>query len=761
MADPNIETSISSLKVPEGGKATFNVRLSSRPKKEVEIKVKRISGDEYIRVASGKEMKFTSKDYNQWKTVSLDAKEDSDHTDGVATFRIFGEHVKDAFLTATEVDHDSAAPAFKIITDTDTLNVTEGGSAIFKVKLNDNPGQAVSVTVGHDSGDPDLSVVSGLTYYFDSNNWNDYQPITVAAAEDGDFTSGQATFALSAAGTQTVYVTAVEQDNDNGGTPPGRVVIDPVSRIEGHLRIEVEVGNGRVTKAWSTATLFRGIETILTGRDPLDAPLITQRLCGVCTYVHDLASVRAIEDAVGVQITDNARIIRNLMLGAQFLHDHIVHFYHLHGLDWVDITSALNADATATDNLARAISPNADPIDFAGAQSRLQALVNTGNLGPFANGYWGHSAYVMSPEENLLVTAHYLEALKKQATAAKMMAILGGKNPHPQSTVVGGVTCGGELSADRLNSFRAYLEETRKFVNTVYIPDLKAVAAKYPEWTTVGSFSNFMACGEFPLGPNVPADLFMPRGLIFNGDILKVQAFDPIYISEHVARSWYAGSTDYHPEVGETVPNYTGMDLDNRYSWLKAPRHDGEAMEVGPLARVLVGYGLGQAEFVKPVEQFLNDTGLSEANLLSTLGRTAARGIETAIIGDAMVDWLNELENNLSVGNSQIYQKYTMGTSSGTGFLEAPRGALGHWINIQGSTIDNYQMVVPTTWNLGPRCAEGIPGPLEQALVGVPVADPASPVEVIRVIHSFDPCIACGVHVIDTSADKTYSVKVV
>jgi [NiFe] hydrogenase large subunit len=762
MADPTIITSVSSIQVPEGGQATFNVRLSSRPRKRsIEINIERVSGDSSIEISSAREMAFSRRNYNQWQTVTMVAAEDGDHTDGQAVFRLSGEDVTAATIAATELDNDSAVSTFEIVTDRSTLNVVEGGTAAFQVKLSADPGQAVSVTVGHDNGDTDLSVVSGLTYYFDSANWDGYQPVTVAAAEDGDDSGGQATFALSAAGAQTVYVNATEQDNDNGGTPPGRVVIDPVSRIEGHLRIEVEVDNGRVSKAWSTATLFRGVETILTGRDPLDAPLITQRLCGVCTYVHDLASVRAIEDAVGVEITDNARIVRNLMLGAQFLHDHIVHFYHLHGLDWVDITSALNADATATEDLARAISPDADAIDFAAAKSRLQSLVATGNLGPFANGYWGHSAYIMSPEENLLVTAHYLEALKKQATAAKMMAILGGKNPHPQSTVVGGVTCGGELSADRLNSFRAYLEETRKFVDTVYIPDLKAVAAKYPDWATVGSFSNFMACGEFPLGPNVPADLFMPRGVIFNGDIYNVQALDPAYISEHVSRSWYAGSTDYHPEVGETVPNFTGIDLDDRYSWLKAPRHDGEAMEVGPLARVLVGYGLGQAEFVNPVQQFLIETGLNEANLLSTLGRTAARGLETAIIGDAMVDWLYELENNLALGNNQIYQNYSMGTGSGTGFLEAPRGALGHWINIQGSSIDNYQMVVPTTWNLGPRCAEGIPGPLEQALVGVPVADPASPVEVIRVIHSFDPCIACGVHVIDPSADKTYSVKVV
>ena len=761
---PDVVLSVAGLAVPEGGQATFNVKLSSRPVvRKVVIKVTRISGDTDLHVVSGAELEFRARNYNQWKTVTVAAGEDADGSDGQATFRIGGEHVNPATLVVTEADEDAAASVLNIVVDRGTLDVAEGGTAVFNVSLGADPKGAVTVTVGHDSGDADLSVVSGLTYHFDSTNWNTPQPVTVAAAEDADTADGQAIFALSAAGARTVYVTAVEIDGSaGGGAPSGRVVIDPVSRIEGHLRVEVEVADGRVAKAWSTATLFRGVETILTGRDVLDAPLITQRLCGVCTYVHNLASVRAIEDAAGLQIPENARIIRNLLLGAQFLHDHIVHFFHLHGLDWVDITSALAADVTATENLARSLSPDADAIDFAAVKAQLQALVDTGNLGPFANAYWGHSAYVLSPEENLLVTAHYLAALKKQSIAAKMMAVLGGKNPHPQSTVVGGVTCGGELSSERLNSFRAYLEETRHFVNSVYLPDLSVIAARYPGWKSLGSFPNFLACGEFPLGPHLPADLFMPRGVIYNGDIFNVQWLDPSLISEHVARSWYAGTTDYHPEVGETVPAYTGMDVNDRYSWLKAPRHGGEAMEVGPLARVLVGYGLGQSEFVNAVQGFLQATGLKEADLLSTLGRTAARGLETALIGDAMVGWLDQLENNLQLGNTRIFDNYTIDSGSGTGFLEAPRGALGHWVQLAaGSAIENYQMVVPTTWNLGPRCAAGIPGPLEQALVGVPVADPTSPVEVIRVIHSFDPCIACGVHVIDADQNQTYSVKVI
>ncbi|MDX1698871.1 MAG: nickel-dependent hydrogenase large subunit, partial [Thiohalobacterales bacterium] len=505
----------------------------------------------------------------------------------------------------------------------------------------------------------------------------------MTAAEDADAISGQAVFALTAAGAETVYVTAVEQDT-GADTAAKRVVIDPVSRIEGHLRIEVEVNDKKVAKAWSSATLFRGIEKILVGRDPHDAPLITQRLCGVCTYVHQLCSVRAIEDAAGVTITDNARIVRNLMLGVQFLHDHLVHFYHLHGLDWVDITEALSADPKATEDLAYTLAPDADYINFADVKSRLQGLVDTGNLGPFANAYWGHPSYTLSPEQNLLLAAHYLAALNKQVTAAKMMAILGGKNPHPQSTIVGGVTCGGELSPTRLDDFRNYLEETLAFINTAYIPDLKLVAERYKDkWTSNGGFNNFMACGEFPMGPDVPSSLFMPRGMIFNGDIFNVQPLKQEYITEHVARSWYAGNDDRHPESGETVPNYTGLDFNDRYSWLKAPRYDGQPMEVGCLARVLVGYGLGKKVFVDSVTDFLSDTGLSEADLFSTLGRTAARGIETVIIGDGLLNWLDVLEYNLSTNNKQIYREYNLSSGRGIGWLEAPRGALGHWIDIQ------------------------------------------------------------------------------
>lgn len=757
-----IEVSTTAVQVPEGETAAFNVRLAQRPAvRSVTVNVSKISGDADIDISAGESLTFRRNRYNRWQTVTLAAADDSDTNNGQAVFRLSGAGLIDARVTATEEDNGASSPSFEILVDQTTVNVMEGGSAVFNIKLSADPGRAIAVTVGHHSGDTDITVAAGATQYIDSSTWQTNHPVTLAAAEDNaDTVNGEATFAVTTQDAAAVYVTAKEVDND-GSTTPKRLVIDPISRIEGHLRIEVEVNDGAVTKAWSTASLFRGIETILTGRDPLDAPLITQRLCGVCTYVHNLCSVRAIEDALGVTITDNARDVRNLVLGAQFLHDHLVHFYHLHGLDWADITSALSADPAATQALADQISPNAGPIDFAGVQTRLQSLVNTGNLGPFANAYWGHSAYHLSPEENLLVSAHYLVSLQKQVSAAKMMAILGGKNPHPQSTVVGGVTCGGELSTERLTQFRAYLEEIREVIRTIYMPDLKLVASRYSQWSGMGGFNNFMACGEFPLGPNLPNDLFMPRGMIINGDLFNVQPLDEGLITEHVARSWYEGAVDRHPSSGETTPNYTGLDTQSRYSWLKAPRYDGEAMEVGPLARILVGYGLGKSEYVNAVQSFLTETGLGEPDLLSTLGRTAARAIETQIIADGMVSWLDALENRLLNGDRQIYTDYIMGTSSGIGFLEAPRGALGHWINIAGDAIDNYQMVVPTTWNLGPRCAGNIPGPLEQTLVGLPVADPANPLEVLRVVHAFDPCIACGVHVVDKNSGQTHEFRVV
>ncbi len=756
-----IEVSTAKLQVPEGGQGTFNVRLTQRPRaRRVRVSVSRVNGDGDISVRSGNTLTFRRNAYNRWQTVTLAAAEDRDGQNGEAIFRLSGRDLANAEVIAEEIDDDAAQPAFDIVVDQAMVKVMEGGTANFNIRLSANPGGAVAVSVGHAGGDGDITVAEGGTRYFDSATWNEAQPVTLAAAEDRDGDAGQATFAVSTPGAPTVYVTAMEADND-ATTTPKRVVIDPISRIEGHLRIEVEVNDGAVSKAWSTATLFRGIETILRGRDPLDAPLITQRLCGVCTYVHNLCSVRAIEDAIGLVITDNARDVRNLVLGAQFLHDHLVHFYHLHGLDWADITSALAADPAATQRLAQTVSPDADPIDFAGVQGRLKGLVDTGNLGPFANAYWGHSAYQLSPEENLLVAAHYLVALNKQVTAAKMMAILGGKNPHPQSTVVGGVTCGGELSTERLTLFRTYLEEIRHVVRTIYMPDLKLVAGRYTGWAGMGGFNNFMACGEFPLGPTLPDDLFMPRGMIVNGDLFNVEPLDERLITEHVARSWYDGSADLHPFNGETQPNYTGLDTEQRYSWLKAPRYDGDAMEVGPLARVLVGYGSGNDVFVEAVQTFLSDTGLTEADLLSTLGRTAARAIETRIIADGMLTWLDALEDRLAGGDRQIFTDYTVDTSSGIGFLEAPRGALGHWINIAGQSIENYQMVVPTTWNLGPRCADNIPGPLEQALVGLPVADPANPLEVLRVVHAFDPCVACGVHVIDAAKGETHSFRVV
>lgn len=649
-----------------------------------------------------------------------------------------------------------------ILTNVSSLEVPEGGTGSFTVTLSQRPARRVTVRISRSEGSSMLvSKTASLT--FDSRNWSQPRSVVISALADKDSTHDTAVFLLSGANLQSTSVKVTQKDS----TAPAqttRVVIDPVTRIEGHLRIETEVKGGAVSNAWSTATLFRGIELILNGRDPRDAPLITQRLCGVCTYIHLLTSSKCIEDSCGVVIPENARIVRNLLLGAQFVHDHIVHFYHLHAMDWVDVVSALGADPGATEILAKTLAPDAAPIDFSAVKTRLLNFVNTGKLGPFSNAYWGHSAYRFSPEANLLMVAHYLEALKKQAEIARLHAILGGKNPHLQSVVVGGVTCSGELSKQStLDLFKQILTSAKQFVDTVYLPDVMYLAQTYQvdDWDAVGGYDNLMSFGEFPQTPDAAGDLFLPRGIILNRDLGRVQPVQMDQILEHVAHSWYEGTSALHPSVGKTAPAYTQMDTSDRYSWLKAPRYAQQPMEVGPLARVLVAYGSGQPQVVDAVETFLGQSGITLQGMFSTLGRTAARAIETAVIAEAMFQWLNELQTNIKQGIRQVFELYNPATAaSGEGLNEAPRGALGHWMNVTNGKIGNYQMVVPSTWNFSPRCSLNKPGPVERALVGTPVADPSQPLEVLRTLHSFDPCIACGVHVIDLNSRKTYEIRV-
>ena len=476
--------------------------------------------------------------------------------------------------------------------------------------------------------------------------------------------------------------------------------------------------------------------------------------------------MRAVEDAVGVKIPKNARLIRNLLHGAQFQHDHIVHFYHLHALDWVDIVSALKADpkqtATLSDNVSNA--PWGGANYFRNVQARIQTFVDSGQLGPFTSAYWGHPAYVLPPEANLMAAAHYIEALRLQARAARMHAIFGAKNPHLQSLVVGGVTSVKDLTPDRIAEFLYITRETQDFVKNVYIPDLIAVASFYKDWGAVGGCTNFMAWGEFPQSDDEPASLFMPRGTIMKRNLAGVAMADQSKVTEHVSRAWYEDGSPKHPYKGETKPVQEDPDYrpgDGKYSWFKAPRYEGEPCEVGPLARVPVAYGAGNETIKGLVDGTLAKLGVPVQALFSTLGRTAARGLETVAIGDAMPGWIMELVENIKNGDTKTYEPWEMhDTGTGVGLNDVPRGSLGHWIEIEDKKIKNYQYVVPSTWNLGPRDEKGKLGPVEEALVGTPVADPKRPLEILRTVHSFDPCIACGVHVIDPESNQVYDIKV-
>jgi hydrogenase large subunit len=569
-----------------------------------------------------------------------------------------------------------------------------------------------------------------------------------------------------------------------------RIVVDPITRIEGHLRIEAQMEGDRIAQAYSAGTMVRGIEIILQGRDPRDAWAFAQRICGVCTLVHGLASIRAVENALDYSIPPNAQLIRNLMNGAQYIHDHVMHFYHLHALDWVDVVSALSADPKATSELAQSISsyPKSSPGYFADTKKKLKEFVDAGQLGIFAQAYWGHPAYKLPPEVNLMAVSHYLEALAWQRDVAKLHTIFGGKNPHP-NFVVGGVPCPIDLNSDsainskKLAQVQEIIDKMQVFVDQVYIPDLLAIAGFYKDWGSRGEgLGNFLTFGDFPeKGMNDPSTFMIPAGAILNRDLTTIHDVDmnaADEIQEYVARSWYdyeGGKQEgLHPYDGETRLDYDGppppyeyLDVDQSYSWLKSPRWKGHAMEVGPLARVLMLYASGHEQTRELVNMTLTKLDVPVDALFSTLGRTAARGLETKIVADNMQIWFNNLIANIKSGDTKTFNEALWEPSSwpkqarGVGFMEAPRGGLAHWIVIEDEIIKNYQAVVPSTWNAGPRDAQGQPGAYEAALQdNHTLYDVTQPIEILRTIHSFDPCIACAVHVTDPDGEELIKVKV-
>ena len=577
-----------------------------------------------------------------------------------------------------------------------------------------------------------------------------------------------------------------------------RVVVDPICRIEGHLRIEVNLDKDNVIRnAVSTGTMWRGLEIILKGRDPRDAWAFTERICGVCTGVHALTSVRAVEDALGIEIPTNANHIRNLMMLAQYTQDHLVHFYHLHALDWVDVVSALSADPKATSALQQSISTwhKSSPGYFRDVQARIKRFVESGQLGPFSNAYWGSPAYKLPPEANLMAVTHYLEALDFQREIVKIHTVFGGRNPHP-NWVVGGMPCSfslnetGGINMEWLNLVSSIIDRSIEFIDKVYIPDLTAIASFYPEWTTYGgglSSTNLLSYGDFPRVANdwSQENMYMPGGAIINGDLStvhEVDTRDPEQVQEFVAHSWYKYPDEnkgLHPWDGVTDPNFElgpntkgtktniqEIDEGAKYSFVKAPRWRGHAMEIGPLARYVVAYARGNEEIKAQVDGLLGALGLPLTALFSTLGRTAARGLECSWAAHKMRVVFDDMMANLKAGDTATSNMDLWEPSSwpkdtkGVGRVEAPRGALGHWVHIKDSKIENYQAIVPTTWNASPRDPAGNIGAYEAALLGTPMANAEQPLEILRTIHSFDPCLACATHVIAPDGQELATVKV-
>jgi len=624
------------------------------------------------------------------------------------------------------------------------------------------------------------------------------------------------------------------------------VVIDPVTRIEGHLRIQATAnpdgkgGGTIVNPGLSSSTMVRGVESILKGRDPRDAWAFTQRICGVCTVVHGLTSVRAVEHAIGIKVSKNADYIRNMMIAAQYVHDHVMHFYHLHALDWVDVVSALSADPAKAAAVAKLNNPNWKPNNgklpdaayFSSIQAKLNALVNRGQMGLFANGYWGHPAYKLLPQENLLLVSHYLEALAWAREVVKLHAIFGGKDPHP-NLVVGGMPCtystnqgainedtgGTSLNSQGFTIVKTAITKMKAFTDQVYLPDVILLAKKYKDWANYGATAgNFLSYGDFPDPARVKKEfsdgaLDYPDGYLFPQGVLWANALDILvpfadhHVTENVAHAWYAGSAaGVHPSIGTTELQYDGplpdgagvymLDESERYSWIKSPRYQDQPMEVGPLAHILTMHARGGTAKALPTDKLIRSyvarfwtnpvnkggLGLRYDQFNSTLGRIFCRMIETKILADQMAGrpadttagtpayagWYQLFYNNRTgpYWNPQTFDRLNNPAawpqSVGFGFTEAPRGALGHWVKLDPGTsmIENYQCVVASQWNAGPRDGDGLPGPYEEALTGHVLADLSKPLEVLRTIHSFDPCIGCAVHIVDPDGEPLITVDV-
>ncbi|RAX59227.1 hydrogenase 2 large subunit [Helicobacter monodelphidis] len=559
------------------------------------------------------------------------------------------------------------------------------------------------------------------------------------------------------------------------------IVVDPITRIEGHLRIEVIVDdNNIVTDAFSSSTLWRGIETIVKNRDPRDVGFMTQRICGVCTYSHYKAGITAVENALGIEIPPNAQYTRALMNISLVLHDHLVHFYHLHGLDWCDITSALKADPVLASKIAfnyssSPIATGADELtavqkrvaDFAGGKS---------GLGPFANAYWGHKTYRFSPEQNLIVLSHYLRALEVQRVAAQMMAIFGSKQPHPQSLTVGGVTCVRDiLDPSRLGDWKSKFDYVSDFINRAYYADVVMAAEVYKDEPSVMggvNVKNFMSYQEIPINAT---EYLYSTGIVFADDLTKAHPIDEGKITEEATHSWYRDNEPLHPYDGKTEPNYTGfkdgesigadgnlvktkmLDREGKYSWIKSPRYDGQPVEVGPLATIIVGLASDNPRVKKVATQFLADTGLPLEALFTTLGRTAGRLLECKLSADYGLEAFNSLLETIRSGDKRTCAPYVIDKNKeyqGRYIGSVPRGMLSHWVRIKDGVVQNYQAVVPSTWNAGPRDAAGNKGPYEAALMGLKIENLSQPLEIIRIIHSFDPCIACAVHMMDIKGNE-------